>query len=119
MTSLRHAVELCHELGTPYETAKARTALGEALRHVGDENAGRLEFESAKAAFERLGALPDAKRVSQRLGEEQGIAARAGERVTRTFVFTDIGGSRASPQPWFRSPGSYRTARGGSHHPRH
>jgi class 3 adenylate cyclase len=93
MTSLRHAVELWHELGAPYETARARTALGEALRDVGDENAGRLEFESAKAAFERLGALPDAKRVSEKLGDDHGVAARAGERVTRTFVFTDIVGS--------------------------
>jgi len=93
LTSLRHAVELWHELGTPYETAKAGTGLGEALRKAGDEEAARLEFESAKAAFERLGALPDARRVAQLLGEEQGIAARAGERVRRTFVFTDIVGS--------------------------
>jgi class 3 adenylate cyclase len=93
MTRLGHAVELWHELGTPYETAKARTALGEALRAAGDEHAATLEFESAKAAFEVLGALPDAKRVSQLLGDEQGIAARAGERVRRTFVFTDIVGS--------------------------
>jgi class 3 adenylate cyclase len=82
----RHAMELWQEIGAPYETAKARTALGEAYRAAGDEDAARLEFESAKAAFERLGALPDAKRVGQRLGDEQGIAAR----VTRTFVFTDI-----------------------------
>ncbi|HVD53683.1 MAG TPA: adenylate/guanylate cyclase domain-containing protein [Propionibacteriaceae bacterium] len=86
----RHAMELWQEIGAPYETAKARTALGEAYRAAGDEDAARLEFESAKAAFERLGALPDAKRVGQLLGDEQGIAARAGERVTRTFVFTDI-----------------------------
>ena len=59
----------------------------------GDEEAARLEFESAKAAFERLGALPDAERVGHLLGDEQGIAARAGERVKRTFVFTDIVGS--------------------------
>ena len=59
----------------------------------GDEDAAGLEFEAAKAAFERLGALPDAKRVGQLLGEDQSIAARAGERVTRTFVFTDIVGS--------------------------
>jgi class 3 adenylate cyclase len=90
---LHHAVELWHEIGAPYETARARTALGEALRADGDEDAARLEFESAKAAFERLGALPDAKRVGRLLGEEQGIAARAGERVKRTFMFTDIVGS--------------------------
>jgi class 3 adenylate cyclase len=90
---LRHAVELWHEIGTPYETARARAALGESLRAVGDEDAARLEFDSAKAAFERLGAIPDAKRVGRLLGDEQGIAARAGERVKRTFVFTDIVGS--------------------------
>ena len=93
LAGLRHAVELWHEIGAPYETARARTALGEALRADGDENSARLEFDSAKAAFERLGALPDAKRVGRLLGEEQGVAARAGERVTRTFVFTDIVGS--------------------------
>ena len=93
MARLRHAVELWHEIGAPYETARARTALGEALRADGDEDAARLEFESAKAAFERLGALPDAKRLGQLLGEEEGTAARAGERVKRTFVFTDIVGS--------------------------
>ncbi len=93
LARLHHAVELWHEIGAPYETARARTALGEAFRADGDEAAARLEFESAKADFERLGALPDAKRVGQLLGEEQGIAARAGERVKRTFVFTDIVGS--------------------------
>ena len=91
--TLHHAVELWHEIGAPYETAKARTALGEAFRADDDEGAARLEFESAKADFERLGALPDARHVGQLLGEEPGSAARAGERVKRTFVFTDIVGS--------------------------
>jgi len=93
LARLRHAVELWHEIGAPYETAKARTALGEAFRADGDEGAARLEFEAAKADFERLGALPDARRVGRLLGEETEIAARAGERVKRTFVFTDIVGS--------------------------
>ena len=93
MARLHHAIELWREIGGPYETARARATLGEALRADGDEDAARLEFEAAKAAFERLGALPDAKRVGRLLGDEQGIAARAGERVKRTFVFTDIVGS--------------------------
>jgi tetratricopeptide (TPR) repeat protein len=92
-TRQRHAIELWHEIGAPYETAKVRTALGEAYRAAGDEEAARLEFESAKADFERLGALPDAKHVGQLLGDDQGIAARSGERVKRTFVFSDIVGS--------------------------
>ena len=90
---LRHAIELWHEIGAPYEIARVRTALGEALRAEGDEDAASLEFEAAKLDFERLGALPDAKRVNQLLGRDEGIAARAGERVKRTFVFTDIVGS--------------------------
>ncbi len=92
-TRQRHAIELWHEMGAPYETAKVRPALGEAYRAGGDEEAARIEFESAKADFERLGALPDAKRVGQLLGDDQDIAARAGERVRRKFVFTDIVGS--------------------------
>ena len=93
LARLRRAVELWHEIGAPYEIARARTALGEALRAEGDEDAASLEFEAAKSDFERLGALPDAKRVGQLLGQDEGIAARAGERVKRTFVFTDIVGS--------------------------
>ncbi len=93
LAKLHHALTLWHEVGGPYEVAQARTALGEALRADGDEDAARLEFESAKEEFERLGALPDAKRASGLLGEDQGIASRAGERVKRTFVFTDIVGS--------------------------
>ena len=93
MASLRRAVELWHELGTPYETAKARMALGETYRADGDEGAARLEFESAKAAFERLGAFRTrsvrascwvARRVSPR---------EPASEVRRTFVFTDIVGS--------------------------
>jgi class 3 adenylate cyclase len=90
---LRHAAELWHDLGAPYEVARTRAALGEAFRNEGDEDAARLELDSAKAAFERLGALPDASRAGRLLGEDSGTAARPGERVRRTFVFTDIVGS--------------------------
>ena len=90
---LRHAVELWQALGAPYEVARARRALGEAYRREGDEEAARLELDFAKAAFERLGALPDARSAGSLLGEDSGAAARAGERVRRTFVFTDIVGS--------------------------
>src|SRR5215213_278506 len=93
LARLRHAAELWHGLGAPFEVARARTALGEAFRTAGDEEAARLELDFAKEAFERLGALPDASHVSSLLGEDQGSAARAGERLRKTFVFTDIVGS--------------------------
>ena len=89
---LREAIELWHDIGAPYEVARARAALGEAFRADGDEGAARLELDTAKSAFEQLGAMPDARRVGKLLGVD-GTAARAGERVRRTFVFTDIVGS--------------------------
>ncbi|MCW2632207.1 MAG: Response regulator receiver protein [Pseudonocardia sp.] len=92
--TLERAVQRWHEIGSPYEVARSRAALAEAYRGDGDESATVLELEAAKAAFERLGAIRDAKRVDDLLGGG-GVAARGGERVTRTFVFTDIVGSTA------------------------
>lgn len=90
---LRRAVELWNEAGAPYEVARARRTLGEAYRADGDESAAIVEWEAAKTAFERLGAVPDADRVAELLGKEAAVTVRSGARVTRTFMFTDIVGS--------------------------
>jgi Flp pilus assembly protein TadD len=47
-TRQRHAIELWHEIGALYETAKVRTALGEAYRAAGDEEAARLELNQRR-----------------------------------------------------------------------
>ncbi len=91
--TLRTALECWNDIGSPYEVARTRTALGEAYRAQGDEGAARLELDAAKASFERLGAITDAKRVDHLLGGAGQAATRTGDRVTRTFVFTDIVGS--------------------------
>jgi DNA-binding CsgD family transcriptional regulator len=57
--SLRRAGEMWRDLRLPYEAARARVLLGLALRAAGDEDDAVLEFRSAIAAFERLGAVPD------------------------------------------------------------
>ncbi|HXF97631.1 MAG TPA: adenylate/guanylate cyclase domain-containing protein [Gaiellaceae bacterium] len=72
------------EVGAPYEIARARLLLGIALRRQGDEQGAALELDGALAAFERLGAVPDAVRAQELLGR---LAPR------RTFLFTDIVGS--------------------------
>ena len=51
---LHQAVELWHDIGAPYDLAKARLALGQAFRGEGDETAAALEFQTAKSIFERL-----------------------------------------------------------------
>jgi class 3 adenylate cyclase len=85
---LRDSVRLWVEIEAPYEAARAREMLGAAYRAGGDEDAAVLEIEAARAAFDRLGAAIDLRRVSATLGREVGP-----RRVTRTFMFTDIVGS--------------------------
>jgi class 3 adenylate cyclase len=78
---LERAVEIWRDVGIPYETAEAQMHLGLAFRKVGDEDAAVEELTAARSTFQRLGAVLDAQRVAELLGEVP---------VTRTFMFTDI-----------------------------
>jgi hypothetical protein len=51
------------ELQMPYEAAQSRLLLAEAQHSAGSDTAARLEMESARSAFERLGAAADVERV--------------------------------------------------------
>lgn len=97
INSLRQSRRLWKEADLPYEAAKARLMLGLALRADGDEDAAQLEIASARTAFERLGAVLDLRRALDLLGEEiaEGVpkASVPAERVSKTFMFTDIVGS--------------------------
>jgi class 3 adenylate cyclase len=63
--------------------------LADAYRAAGNEGRAVLEYRAALAAFDRLGAAPDARRATEALGQE--AAARPAPRqVERTFMFTDI-----------------------------
>lgn len=55
------------QLGVPYEAARVRVMLADVLAGQGDDRASSGELRSAKDAFDRLGALADAKRVAERL----------------------------------------------------
>jgi DNA-binding CsgD family transcriptional regulator len=61
--SLRRAFELWERLEAPYDSARVRVLVGQACRSLGDEEAGGLEFDAARAAFEQLGARPDLARL--------------------------------------------------------
>jgi class 3 adenylate cyclase len=80
------------EVEAPYEVARTRVDLAAAHRAIGDVENARRELTAARSAFERLGAVADAARCDRLLAELQSTEAR-GERVRRTFVFTDIVGS--------------------------
>ncbi|WP_395360527.1 response regulator transcription factor [Streptomyces sp. YH02] len=61
---LRRALAGWLELRVPYEAAQVRMLLAAACRAAGDEEAARLELGTARAGFERLGAVPDARRAA-------------------------------------------------------
>lgn len=94
VASLRGSWRMWKEADLPYEAARARMALGNALRADGDEDAAVMEIQAARSAFQRLGAVIDLRKAMELLGEEsQGDLPKAsvpGVRVHKTFMFTDI-----------------------------
>lgn len=90
IAELRKAVHQWTEADLPFETAQARRCLAMAHRSDGDEASAELELRAAHATSERLGATLEAQRCIDAL---QAGAPRAGRRVARTFMFTDIVGS--------------------------
>ena len=86
------ALRQWRELEMPYDLARARVLLAAALRAQGDEAAAKLELRAARSTFERLGARLDTRRASELLGDEAHVtsAEPTQDRVTRTFLFTDI-----------------------------
>ena len=70
---LRRACVTWQELRLPYETARTRMQYGLAIRATGDEEDARLELRAARAAFERLGAVPEAAAAAELLGERGGL----------------------------------------------
>ncbi|MFB7515150.1 LuxR C-terminal-related transcriptional regulator [Streptomyces sp. NPDC056144] len=84
---LRRALAGWLDLRVPYEAAQVRMLLAAADRTLGDEEAARLELAAARTAFERLGAVPDARRATallsggkhDRNGLPGGLTAREAE----------------------------------------
>ncbi len=91
--SLREGLRLWQEVDAPYETARARMLLATACRAEGDDETAVLELQAAHSTFQRLGAVPDARRAADSLGRDATAAEvqqRASSESTRTFMFTDI-----------------------------
>ncbi|MFF9064947.1 LuxR C-terminal-related transcriptional regulator [Streptomyces sp. NPDC014891] len=64
LPALRRALGGWLGLRVPYEAARVRMLLAAACRAAGDEEAARLELGTARVVFERLGAVPDARRAA-------------------------------------------------------
>ncbi len=60
---LRRAWQVWQQIEAPYLAARARELMGLACDALGDDDGARLELGAARAAFERLGAIPDRTRI--------------------------------------------------------
>ena len=89
---LRGAIRGWREVGAPYEVARGRALLAQALLAVDDSDDAELELQAARDEFERLGAMPDLAAAERDL---RAVADREAAPVQthKTFMFTDIVGS--------------------------
>jgi class 3 adenylate cyclase len=103
---LRESIRGWREAAVPFEVARARTVLAEALRAAGDDDSADLELEAALGEFRRLGAKPDAAAAERALRAAN--ERRSGPvQIRKTFMFTDIVGSTnlaeaLGNEPWER-----------------
>ncbi|MYS93531.1 MULTISPECIES: helix-turn-helix domain-containing protein [Streptomyces] len=61
---LRRALALWLGLDVPYEAAQVRMTLAAVDGACGDEEGARMELRAARQTFQRLGAVPDARRAA-------------------------------------------------------
>ena len=93
--SLRDAVEAWTDLDAPYDAARARLGLAEALAAGGQADRAAMEHHAARSAFEQLGAALELRRADE-VGASLGIApdadstSTAAARELKAFAFTDI-----------------------------
>jgi ATP/maltotriose-dependent transcriptional regulator MalT len=80
MVDLRLALATWRELQLPYEEAQAHLLIGKAAQAMGDEEGARLEIQTARSGFERMGARRDARHalaaLPTRPGRIAGLTAR-------------------------------------------
>ena len=88
--TLRRAVTHWQDVGAPFEAARARALLAQAIRDQGDEETAALELRAARSTFEKLGAVPDRNAVDDLLAGLAASADLVSERGVKTFLFTDI-----------------------------
>ena len=93
--TLRDAIEAWTDLDAPYEAARARLALAEALAASGQPDRAEMELRAARSAFEQLGAVLDLRRADEiaatmGIGPGAASASKPPPREVKAFAFTDI-----------------------------
>ena len=68
LSNARGAARLWSQVGSPYESARARVLVARTLRELGDEDSATTEFAVARRTFADVGADPAAHEIDQLLG---------------------------------------------------
>jgi class 3 adenylate cyclase len=88
--SFQQSLALWRDVQAPYETARARVSLASAQAALGNAEAALLELRAARSAFDRLGAVPDARRAAKEIAAIAPGPEKAEGSLRRAFMFTDI-----------------------------
>ena len=91
LRELRDAQSRWAALGLPYEEASARTCLGVARRHLGDEEGATLDIDAARSSLARLGADPEPPTFLAVLGVRQDRPAGLSPRETEVLRLVAAG----------------------------
>jgi DNA-binding NarL/FixJ family response regulator len=86
-----------HELDSPYEVARVRALIGDALRRLGDDEGARMELHAARAVFQRLGAAPALAAIEERSASGP-TRARAGLTGREIQVLSLIAAGKSNRQ---------------------
>jgi class 3 adenylate cyclase len=89
---LRSAIRDWREVNAPFEVARSRVLLADALRAIDQDDEADLELQAALAEFERLGSRPAAE-VAQRELRAAADRRSGPVQIRKTFMFTDVVGS--------------------------
>lgn len=82
------ACRIWEDLKIPYEGALTRLRRGTLRRELGEATGALLDFEAARATFDKLGAYPDLDQLDRMLHTESTT-----EPMPRTVMVTDVVGS--------------------------
>jgi DNA-binding CsgD family transcriptional regulator len=68
LTTLRTAQRAWRDLEAPHHAARVRLLIGVACRDLDDSASAELEFDAARGALQKLGAVPDLERLARLAG---------------------------------------------------
>jgi ATP/maltotriose-dependent transcriptional regulator MalT len=91
LPALRRAESIWRDLDAPYDAARVRAALGDALRRLGDADSASLEFDAALRTFRELGAQPDIEWVERLAGRPVGRPGGLSEREAEVLRLVAVG----------------------------